>query len=161
MNDQMALRILSSLKVSLCLAFLLNANAAQSADDLFAKTSIHPISIEISGTNLAALKDVRQQGNPHIYVRARIQEGDQVYENVGLRLKGNGSFRSLGDRPCLTVKFDEFIENQKFHGLTKIHFNNSLTDPAYMTMILCGELFNAARVPADRGCTWRIRSLGS
>jgi len=161
MNDQMALRILSSLKVSLCLAFLLNANAAQSADDLFAKTSIHPISIEITGTNLAALKDVTQQGNPHIYVRARIQEGDQVYENVGLRLKGNGSFRSLGDRPCLTVKFDEFIENQKFHGLTKIHFNNSLTDPAYMTMILCGELFNAARVPADRGCTWRIRSLGS
>src|SRR5438477_7339675 len=134
------LRILLYLEVSFCLAVLLNANAAQTTDEFFRNTSVHPFSIEVTGTNLAALKDVpNSAGNPHVYVRARIQEGEHVYENVGLRLKGNGSFRLFGDRPCLTLKFDEFNERQKFHGMTKIHLNNSLTDPSYLTMVLCGE----------------------
>ena len=73
--------------------------------------------------------------NPRDYVRATIREGDQVYEEVGIHLKGAaGSFRPVdGDKPAFTLNFDKFVDRQKFHGLDKLSLNNSVQDPSYMT----------------------------
>src|SRR5207253_10388999 len=103
---------------------------------------------------------LNQQGNPRAYVHALLREGEQVYADVGLHLKGNASFRPLGDRPCLTVKFDEFHAGQNFHGLTKIHLNNSLQDPSFLTMVLCEGLFNAADVPTPRSTYAQVKING-
>src|SRR5438105_3068042 len=132
----MRLGILHCLEISFSLAFLCEAKAANPGEEFFAKKAVHPLSIELSGTNFTALNQLNQQGNPRAYVHALLREGEQVYADVGLHLKGNASFRPLGDRPCLTVKFDEFHAGQNFHGLTKIHLNNSLQDPSFLTMVL-------------------------
>ena len=60
----------------------------------------------------------------------------------------------------MTLSFDKFQDHQKFHGLDKIHLNNSVQDPSYMTELLCGELFRAAGVPAARTTHARVELNG-
>ena len=75
-----------------------------------------------------------------------------VYTNVGLHLKGSaGSFRQIDDpKPAFTLSFNQFNIEQRFHGLRKIHLNNSVQDASYLNELLAGELFRAANVPATR-----------
>jgi spore coat protein H len=88
------------------------------------------------------------------YVRAtlreRLPDGGSIFTNVGIHLKGMGSFRPIDQKPALTVKFNKFVEGQHFHGLTKISLNNSVQDRTYLNEILCTELFREAGVPAAR-----------
>jgi hypothetical protein len=120
---------------------------ADPSEEFFTNARIARLRIEITGTNLTELRR-----NNRNYVRATVREGDTIYRAVGIHLKGAaGSFRGLEDRPALTLNFDKFEPGQSFHGLDKIHLNNSVQDPSYMTEILCGELFRAAGVPAPRG----------
>ena len=70
---------------------------------------------------------------------------------VGWHLKGRtGSFRGLDDKPALTLDFDKFAPSQRFHGLSRIHLNNSVEDPGYLNEALGAELFRTAGVPAAR-----------
>lgn len=126
------------------------------SEAFFANAPIPRLKIEITGTNLAALRQDNRK-----YVHATVREGETVFEDVGIHLKGAvGSFRGLDDRPALTLNFDKFKEGQKFHGLDKLHLNNSVQDASYMTEILCGDLFRAAGVPAPRGTHARVEFNG-
>lgn len=117
-----------------------------SAAEFFQSTNVPLIKIQLSDR---AVRSLRQ--DPRTYTKATVHEGTNVYENVGLHLKGAaGSFRPVDDQPALTLNFDKFKEGQKFHGLDKIHLNNSVQDPSYLTELICSELFLAAGVPATR-----------
>src|SRR5205085_6146121 len=116
------------------------------SQQFFTNSPIPAIQVEIAGTNLVTLRN-----NNRAYVRGTVKEGETIYRDVAIHLKGAaGSFRGLDDPnsgPALTLNFDKFNDRQKFHGLDKIHLNNSVQDPSYMTEIICGELFRAAGVP--------------
>ena len=97
----------------------------------------------------AGMDHLRRNGRE--YVKATVVEGGHIYTEVGIHLKGAaGSYRPVDDQPALTLNFDKFKPGQTFQGLEKLHLNNSVQDPSYMTEILCGELFLAAGVPAAR-----------
>ena len=130
------------------------------SDELFTNGLIPRIHIEITGTNLAAL-----QKNNRGYVRATVKEGEKVYGEVGIHVKGSaGSVRNFDDRPALTLNFDKYQDHQRFHGLDKLHLNNSVQDGSYLTELLCGEMFRASNVPAARVTHARVwlngRDLG-
>src|SRR5437016_389930 len=114
--------------------------------DLFTTGPVLRLRIEIAPGELAALRrDSRS------YVPAALREGSQVYPKVGIHLKGStGSFRGLDDKPALTLSFGKFAPGQRFHGLRKIHLNNSVEDPSYLNEALGSELFRSAGVPAPR-----------
>lgn len=126
------------------------AGAAQpdDADQIFFREGRIPkLRIEITPAELAKLNK-----DPRSFVRCSIREGDDfIYSEVGVHLKGAaGSFRPVGDRPALTLNFDKYREKQKFHGLDKLHLNNSVQDGSYLNEYLGSVLFNAAGVPAPR-----------
>ena len=114
--------------------------------ELFASGSIPRIKIELKPEAVASLhKNARE------FVSATVSEGTAVYSQVALHLKGaTGSFRPLDDKPALTLDFSRFQAGQKFHGLRRIHLNNSVEDPSYTNEKLGSELFAAAGVPAPR-----------
>ncbi|MST94059.1 MAG: hypothetical protein EXS33_02095 [Pedosphaera sp.] len=115
--------------------------------ELFANGVVLHFKIEVSAPELNALRR-----EPRNYARATITEGGKVYKDVAIHVKGAaGSTRSVDDKPALTLSFGKFTPDQKFHGLRKIHLNNSVQDGSYLNEILCGELFRAAGVPATRG----------
>ena len=140
---------------------------AAAAEALFTRDPVPKLRIELSPENLDKLRRNGRQ-----YVSATIRETavgaaapEVVYANVGIHLKGGaGSYRSVDDRPGLTVNFDKFAPGQTFHGLEKIHLNNAVQDPSLMSENLGNALFREAGVPATRVTYARVgindRDLG-
>jgi len=134
----------------------------EAPDNVFFRQGIIPkLRIEIAPAELTKLnKDQRS------YVRCTVREGDDfIFHDVGIHLKGAaGSFRPVNDRPALTLNFDKYREKQKFHGLDKIHLNNSVQDGTYLNEYLASALFNAGGVPSPRVSHARVwlngRDLG-
>jgi spore coat protein H len=127
------------------------------SDAFFTNGRIPHIKIEIAGTNLNALRQ-----DPRRNVRAKVIEGTNIYHDVAIHLKGAaGSFRPIDDgKPAFTLNFDKFKDGQNFQGLDKLHLNNSVQDPSYMTELLCSELFLAAGVPTPRATHARVELNG-
>ena len=116
--------------------------------DLFGTTQVRSYHLELSASAIQQLHE-----DPKHYVRATFREGDDVYKEVGVRLKGGpGSFRMLdgNSKAAFTVKFNHFVKGQRFHGLRRIILNNAVQDPTYMCEYIGYGLFRDAGVPAPR-----------
>ena len=115
-------------------------------EEIFDNKTVLPMRIEVAPSELNVLRrDDRHD------VRATVWEGTNAYRDVGLHVKGAaGSHRGFDDKPALTLNFQKFTPEQRFHGLRKIHLNNSVQDPSYITENLCSELYRKAGVPTPR-----------
>ena len=150
-----AMRLASRLCLLLFLAWPSSAGFAEAiavsgkpvpARDLFEKGEIPRVRLELPDD---ALEKLRR--SPRTYVVGAVVEGTRRYTNVSIRLKGGpGSFRPLEDRPGFTINFDQLAPGQTFHGLKKLHLNNSVQDSSCLSEKLCREMFEAAGVPVPR-----------
>jgi hypothetical protein len=123
-----------------------DAQARPPAEDLFKDEFIPRVRLELTSESLNSLRQ-----RPRKYVTATVKEGNNVFTNVCIRLKGGpGSYRNLEDKPAFTLNFDRLADGQKFHGLKKIHLNNSVQDSTFLSEKISRELFDAAGVPAPR-----------
>lgn len=114
--------------------------------DLFTNGAVREIRIEIAAADLEKLRR-----EPRAFVPGSIFEAGIVYSNTAVHLKGSvGSFRPLDDKPALTLDFAKFASRQRYHGLRRIHLNNSVEDPSYCDEVLGSELFRQAGIPAPR-----------
>jgi spore coat protein CotH len=126
---------------------------ADAAEAFFTTDPIPRLRIELTRENLDKL---RREGRS--YVEATVRETsvggkgpEVVYEKVGLHLKGGaGSYRGIDDRPGLTLNFGKYTPGARFHGLRKIHLNNSVQDGSYMSENLGNAIFRDAGIPATR-----------
>ena len=135
-----------------------------SSSAAFPTGDIPRLSLQLDVAALAAL-----QSHPRYYARAKVVElkfpestphpvpllgrraEGVVYRNVAVHLKGNyGTFQAYEKKPSLTLNFDKFVQGQKFHGVDKVHLNNSLQDDSFLSEVLCRELFQAVGVPVAR-----------
>lgn len=123
-----------------------NAPAVAPGAEVFTANVVWRLRLEIGPAELLTLRQNRRE-----YVRARVSEGSKENAQVGLHLKGaRGSLRPLDDKPSFTLRFDRFQSDQRFHGLRKIHLNNSVEDPSYLAEKLGAEMFHRAGLPAPR-----------
>lgn len=114
--------------------------------DLFVTDQVQVIRIVLAETDLDSLRK-----EPRQFVKASVIESGRQYDEVAIHLKGSiGSFRPIGDKPGFTLDFSVYHAGQKFHGLRRIHLNNSVEDPAYCNEQLGSELFRSAGIPAPR-----------
>lgn len=123
--------------------------AADASAVLFADSATPVPTLELT----LALEDVeRLRQDPRGYVPARLVErGKETLERVGVRLKGAaGSFRPVDERPCFTLDVNRFVRGQEFHGLARLHLNNSVQDETLLCEALGAEIFAAAGLPAAR-----------
>src|SRR5262245_20596225 len=123
--------------------------------DIFDSTNFLRIKVEIAEADVDRLNGLsrsRLNGGPYVRpaVTALVAEGNEIYTNVAVHLKGTSSFRPIGSKPGLTLNFDRFVPGQSFHGLHQITLNNSAQDPTYISERICRELFEAAGVPVPR-----------
>jgi spore coat protein H len=132
------------------------AKKTDPSDALFAtNAAIRTFKIEVNGPELAAL-----QKDNRAYVRGKVTAGEQTFPEVGIHLKGNGSFRPLNEKPSLVIKFDRFVPDQEFCGLTKISLNSSSQDPTFLADLTANEMFRDAGVPASRVTHARVTFNG-
>ena len=115
--------------------------------EFFESAELRTFKITLGKEQYAALGDNNRNRQ---YVSATVAVGAVTYSNVAVRLKGMGSFRPLHEKPSLAVKFDEYVEDQKFFGLSKIMLNNSSQDPTYLAELVSMSMFRDAGLPAPR-----------
>ena len=116
-----------------------------SEDDLFAQAKVHGLKIELPA---AALESLRKE--PRHYVKATVREGSQNYAEVGVRLKGGTNAPGIDKKPGLSLKFNEFVKDQEFHGRSRILLNHAQSDPTYLSEAIASDIFRGAGVPAAK-----------
>src|ERR1041385_456748 len=141
------------------------AQAGTAGDELFTNVLVSRLRLEIPPEGMAVLQSYEWNrdlnGQDRSNVLATVREGNKVYTNVAVHLKGGlGSFRPVNDKPALTLSFDKFAEGQRFHGLTKIYLNNSVQDPSFLSEKICREMFLAAGIPSPRAGHARVQLNG-
>jgi len=115
----------------------------QPGADLF--QGVQRIQIDLGANELDSLRK-----DPRKKVSATVHDGHMDYRGVEIHLKGSSSFRAVDDKPGLTLSFGDQTGASLFHGLRKIHLNNSVEDPGYLNEHLGHDLFRAAGLPAPR-----------
>ena len=86
------------------------------------------------------------------YSEADLTFDGQDFRRVGLRYKGNSSYReSAGTlkRP-LKIDFDRFVKGQHRQGITKLNFSNNVLDPSQKREVLAYGLLREAGIVAPR-----------
>ena len=58
--------------------------------------------------------------------------GSHTYSSVEVDLKGNSTYGHPGNKKSFKIDFNDNISGQKYHGMTKAHFNNCFKDPTFM-----------------------------
>src|SRR5437867_2695651 len=112
MRLAVTLLLLVFVGLELCVAGASAKHQAQ-VDALFATNQVVPIQIEIPPEGIRSLRR-----EPRKYVPATIREGDIVYTNLWIHLRGSiGSFRPVNGKAGFTVKVDKGAT--RFHGLKK------------------------------------------
>jgi len=149
----MRLPIFVTLVLCVSLVAAAGGRDKKAADELFGGP-VPQLRVEIPQEGMAVLRGYRQvwrQERPErIDIHARVREGEQVYEDVAVHLKGSFTFEGIDAKPSLTLNFDKFVPGRRFHGLSKIHLNNSVQDPTGLCEQLARGLFNEMGVVTPR-----------
>ena len=70
--------------------------------------------------------------------------------NIGVRLKGQASRTNLFGKAPLKLKFDAFVPDQKFMGLTRMTLNSMIQDPSYLREATAYRFYRAMGLIAPR-----------
>lgn len=151
------IRILSVL--SLMLAFGHGASWADEADAFFDDSYVHEIRITIDDANwYSTLYNSHAYDSEDPYFPASFSADGVTLDNVGVRFKGNSSFRINSIKKSIKIDFDEYDEDNddlSFFGLKKLNLNNAYKDPSMMRAKLFFD-FAGKFIPSIRSTYTRV-----
>jgi hypothetical protein len=81
----------------------------------------------IDDDGIAALEQ-----RPYEYVPGSIVYEGREYGPIGIRLKGQNSFRPIGEKPSFRLNIDEYVGRAKFFDLANVTINNMHEDFSMM-----------------------------
>lgn len=92
------------------------------------------------------------------YVHADLEFGTNVFKNVGIRYKGNGTFLSSreGLKRSLKIDLNHFVKGQKFAGMSQLNLHNSVRDPSGMNEAIAYRIYREGGLPAPRTAFARV-----
>jgi len=122
------------------------------SDEIFDPSRLPRFDIDLPQTSIEALNRVTGPSDPlqDAYVHAGFRYNGETLADVGLRIKGEGSFRKLDKKAPFKIKFDEFVNNLAFRGLKRLTLNNMVEDPTFLAERMAYHVFRAAKLPAPR-----------
>jgi hypothetical protein len=115
------------------------------SDELFAAENLVRFDLELPPQSLEQLAAA-----PHEYVPGTLIYRGQRLATIGVRLKGEASFREVDDKPAFRLKLDELVDDQRLFGLKRLTLNNDVQDPSSLSQSLVYRLFRSAGMPAPR-----------
>ncbi|MBV1859357.1 MAG: CotH kinase family protein, partial [Nannocystaceae bacterium] len=118
---------------------------ARSSDELLSTARVSRFDIRLSDDARAGLV-----AEPKEWVRGDFEYNGVVYGGVGVRLKGNHSFRPIDEKPSWKVKFNKFAPGERFLGLEALTLNSMVVDSSMLREWISYRIFRALGVPAPR-----------
>lgn len=122
-----------------------NAALPDTSGELYDPERLPRFDIELPAESVSALAQA-----PDVYVHGTLRYGDETVADIGVRIKGEGSLRTLQEKAAFKLKFDEFVPKQSFHGLRRMTFNNMVEDPSFLAERLAFHFFREIGLPAPR-----------
>ena len=113
-------------------------SAAQTVADgtgIWDATTVHDIAIEVDDSAVATMIDTYLETEEKEWIEATVTIDGEVYENVGLRLKGNSSLRGVSadadaaDLPWL-IRLDKFVDGQELDGSSEFIVRSNTSETA-------------------------------
>lgn len=131
--------------------------AANPGDSLFSSSQIHSVNIDFAQWDywmqLTANYEKTVNADSNIYLLASVTIDSIKLDSVGVRLKGNSTYKHDGMKKPLKLSFNEFIDYQRFDRLKQLNLHNGYMDPTMMREKLMLDFLNARNIPAPR-CTY-------
>jgi spore coat protein CotH len=121
------------------------AGIIDTSGELYDPERLPRFDLELPAESVAAL-----EREPDVYARGSLRYGTELVANIGIRIKGEGSKRTLKQKAAFKLKFDEFVTKQSFHGLRRLTLNNMVEDPTFLAERLAFHFFRAQGLPAPR-----------
>jgi hypothetical protein len=120
--------------------FLALSNSfGQGKNDLYDLNRVHEIRLEFQRDNWAGVMDsLRLYGNGLLKGMAKV-DGEE-YVNIGVRYRGNRSFRIGNKRNALHIKLDHQDTLQNHQGYQTLKLSNALRDPSMVREVLGYEI---------------------
>lgn len=166
-NPGRALLVAGAVAVGITLAAVTHAPAAgrvgsssltpgkSAADGWWDTGRVLEVDVRLSSD---ALERLRRHPRDDVPAVLRIHGGRP--RSAWVHLKGSGSFRSVDDRPSMTVTWCGAGRGGGEGGVPKFHLNNSVEDPSLLSEALGTVLFAAEGIPAPRVAHGRVRLNG-
>ena len=98
-----------------------------------------------------AEQQLREDARSYVPASLELVEGETTERlTVGVRLKGNGSFRTLDGKAGFRIKIDKYVKDQRLRGLKDLTLNNMIQDRSLMAERLAYTAFRELGLPASR-----------
>jgi hypothetical protein len=121
------------------------ASPPDTSSELYDPERVPRFDLELPAESMAAL-----ERDSDTYVTGSLRYGTEVVSNIGVRVKGEGSLRTLQEKAAFKLKFDEFVSKQSFRGLRRLTLNNMVEDPSFLAERLAYHFYRAVGLPAPR-----------
>ena len=142
-----------SLPLALCLATIATAQTAPS-DSLFNTDQVVTVDLTFADPDFWTTLTTYYTNDLGETLTADLTVSDNTgtysYAQVEVDLKGNSSYSHPGTKKSFKIDFNDNISGQKFHGMTKLHFNNCWNDPTFMREKVFFDQCQAAGILAPR-----------
>jgi spore coat protein CotH len=121
------------------------ATVPDTSEELYDPAQLPRFDIELPEASVTALGV-----QPDEYVHGTLRYKNEVVNDIGVRIKGEGSLRTLDQKAAFKLKFDEYVDKQSFHGLRRMTFNNMVEDPSFLAERLAFHFYRLLKLPAPR-----------
>ncbi|MCB1021345.1 MAG: CotH kinase family protein [Acidobacteria bacterium] len=115
--------------------------AADQADAFFDDSQVREIRLVFSDANWYQTLFASHSDDPDDpYFPVKFQYGDVVLDQIGVRFKGNSSFRRNGIKKPFKLDFNEYDDDLTFLGLKKLNLHNGDLQPDFLREKLVHEI---------------------
>lgn len=123
---------------------------ANYATTLFDTTFVHEINVELPPESFRSLLNNPEEKEKF---HADVTIDGETIQDVAFSTKGNTSLRYVAseegnNRYSFKINFGKYVKGQTYHGLDKLHLNNSFIDPTFSKDYLSYYIFRSVHVDA-------------
>ena len=135
------------------LPVVLPAQIAPPAGAVLDKDAVHEIRLTFKQANWYDLltTDYDQYPDNTPYREASLVWGQYKFDTVGIRFKGNSSYRgATTKKKPFRIKLNEFVKGQKIDSMASFDLSNAWSDPSFVREKPYYEMAAALGMPASR-----------
>lgn len=137
------------------------AGGPTTAADVYDPDKVLTYELGFDAAALAVLQDPStDEAVRKTWVHATFKAGDVTLADVGVRRKGESTYRYLPQKAAFKVRFDKYVKGQTFFGFTDLTLNNSLSDPTFLAERLSYHVFRSVGLPAQRAVSAQVKING-
>jgi spore coat protein CotH len=120
------------------------------SDIVFDDTQVHELYLTFTQGDFWEQMLENYNNGLNEYIPATFEFNSEVYDSVGVRFKGNASMVSYpSNKKPFKIKFDEYVEDQEFYGISKLSLSNGFSDPSFLREKMMFDALNQF-IPSSR-----------